>query len=696
MDVYASEYIYQERINLYLSDIVINDDGSINVIETITVTTNNTTIKHGIYRDYPLMYNKGPIRYEVDFEIKSIEIKDNQVENASFENENYWTERIGTGIRIYVGNKTQFLSPGSYTYKLTYTVSDQIRTFKDYQEFYYNITGNEWDFPIDNACTIIRWSVPYKYENLETNVYTGVKGSKESNATIGKPDSLKNNGQAIKVCTTKPLNKGEGLTVSTAFKNYKGETNEKVVFNNLPQKTVLEILLFNLQPVAIIISTFFIILVSIFITLNFSKDVDRKATITEFLPNTNISTAATRYIATYKMDQVSFSSMVISLAIKGWILIKEEEHKGFKIKFLSSNKTKHTYFILERKLGVEEPLDEEKMLYLLLFATNPNSVYRDYGGQIENNKDFISLINKVDGLLDSFSLKAYDSRMQAAWNRLYILKSINYKQKYTKSKSGLVIIPALILTLLGVILPSIITMLMKQTHVYYLDNMLTDLFILGIFFVFSIGSLSPIYKYLENIKKNKKVFSNIIGICFALFLFAVINLPFIFIGHIIEGLPINTQFILFANIFITPITLFMWYKLIRRTPKGEELYRNIRGFEKYITIAEKERIRFFNKKLPEDYKTFEKYLPYAIALDLDSKWTDMFEDSIKKAIEQQGETNALSWYTGVNIATFSTNFSSFNSSFSSSLSSSISSSSSGSGGGGSSGGGGGGGGGGGW
>jgi uncharacterized membrane protein len=103
------------------------------------------------------------------------------------------------------------------------------------------------------------------------------------------------------------------------------------------------------------------------------------------------------------------------------------------------------------------------------------------------------------------------------------------------------------------------------------------------------------------------------------------------------------------------------------------------------------------EKTPE---LFEKYLPYAIALDVENHWADKFAGVLAAAAAAGSTAGTMGWYVGS--GNIWDDPSGFASSVGSSLDSTISSaatspsSSSGSGGGGSSGGGGGGGGGSGW
>ena len=134
------------------------------------------------------------------------------------------------------------------------------------------------------------------------------------------------------------------------------------------------------------------------------------------------------------------------------------------------------------------------------------------------------------------------------------------------------------------------------------------------------------------------------------------------------------------------------------TLAGRKLLDNVDGFRHYVDIAEKHELNYKNPegRTPE---LFERFLPYALALGIEQKWAEQFDDVIAAA-NQGGETYQPSWYHGSNWNAH--NIGSFTSAVGGSLSSAIASSStapgssSGFSGGGSSGGGGGGGGGGGW
>ncbi|MBX2895702.1 MAG: DUF2207 domain-containing protein [Cyclobacteriaceae bacterium] len=150
------------------------------------------------------------------------------------------------------------------------------------------------------------------------------------------------------------------------------------------------------------------------------------------------------------------------------------------------------------------------------------------------------------------------------------------------------------------------------------------------------------------------------------------------------------------------IAQFIFYKIMPAyNAQGRKLLDELLGFRMYLATAEEKR---FDKLNPpeKNLELFERFLPYAVALDCQNEWANKFEDILKKAIADKSYQPSYFNSSDMNDG-FS--FSSISNSFSSNLSSTIASSSSapsdssdsgGSDGGGSSGGGGGGGGGGGW
>ena len=151
-------------------------------------------------------------------------------------------------------------------------------------------------------------------------------------------------------------------------------------------------------------------------------------------------------------------------------------------------------------------------------------------------------------------------------------------------------------------------------------------------------------------------------------------------------------------LFLVILINFIFYHLMKApTIYGRRIMDQIEGFKLYLSVAEKQGLAMRNppEKTPQ---LFEKFLPYALALDVENQWSEQFADVLAQA--GVNSDYSPSWYTGRNWHRLGAAgmANSLGSSFSSAISSSSSppGSRSGGGGGGSSGGGGGGGGGGGW
>ncbi len=174
------------------------------------------------------------------------------------------------------------------------------------------------------------------------------------------------------------------------------------------------------------------------------------------------------------------------------------------------------------------------------------------------------------------------------------------------------------------------------------------------------------------------------------------------IGNAVEGIvaygEIRRLIPLALPLLALPVVLTAFRWMAAPTREGRAVLDRIAGFRHYLSVAEEDRLEALHppEKTPE---LFERYLPYAIALDVENEWASHFT-SVLASAAASGQTQSLSWYSGSSDPW--SNPGDFADSVGESLTSTISSastapgSSGGSGGGGSSGGGGGGGGGGGW
>ncbi|MDA0338972.1 MAG: DUF2207 domain-containing protein, partial [Proteobacteria bacterium] len=191
-----------ERIHDYRSEIIVQNDGGLLVTETIEVTAEGRNIKRGIYRDFPTIYKTDDGRSTTTFAIQSVK--------RDGIREDYHTEERSNGIRLYIGNANVMVSHGRHVYEITYLTYRQLRHFDDFDELYWNVTGNGWMFPIDRASAAIR--LPPGADILASDAFTGEQGDTGKNFT-----ETVEPGFSIGFQTTQPLGAEEGITASIAW-----------------------------------------------------------------------------------------------------------------------------------------------------------------------------------------------------------------------------------------------------------------------------------------------------------------------------------------------------------------------------------------------------------------------------------------------------------------------------------------------
>ncbi|MDD1496804.1 DUF2207 domain-containing protein [Agrobacterium sp. CNPSo 3708] len=189
----------EEFISSYHSIVDVAKDGTLTVTEAITARAEGDRIKRGIFRDFPLYaLDKDGNRTKVGFKVLSVE-RDGAPED-------WHTENIDGGIRIFTGNADRILPKGEHIFQITYTTDRQIRYFDSYDELTWNVTGNGWQFPMREISATI--SLPEGARPSDTAVFTGKLGA------TGKDARILTEGNDVFFASTRPFYQGEGMTVA--------------------------------------------------------------------------------------------------------------------------------------------------------------------------------------------------------------------------------------------------------------------------------------------------------------------------------------------------------------------------------------------------------------------------------------------------------------------------------------------------
>ena len=294
-----------ERILSFHSDIVVKQDGWLEVTETIRVRAEGQQIRRGIYRDFLTKYRDAfGNNYNVRFSPLSV------MRNDRLEDFNY--QERSNGVRTYFGSADRLISTGVHTYTFRYKANRLLGFFEDKDELYWNVTGSEWNFPIDEALATVSFDFDIPRSDFSLYAYTGRQGSngQDYRATInaaGDPS----------FATTRVLGVNEGLTISVAWP--KGFVTEP---GRLQRAAWL--LADNVNLLIALAGLLAMLGYYIPVWRHFGKDPEEGVIFARYEPPQGFSPASLRYISNMYYDDTAMTSAVVSLAVKGYLKISKD------------------------------------------------------------------------------------------------------------------------------------------------------------------------------------------------------------------------------------------------------------------------------------------------------------------------------------------------------------------------------------
>lgn len=633
-----------EEITQFDSRIVVTADGVLDVTETITVRAEGGEIRRGIYRDFPLTFEgaDGGL-HRVSFDVVSVK-RDGRPEP-------YHTNANREGIRIYMGDASTFLSPGTYTYELRYRTGRQIRFLPEHEELFWNVTGNEWAFPILSATA--RVTLPDGRAPVRWTAYTGYYGDR-GKAFEGR--ILGDN--TLEVTTTARLQPRQGLSVvveiptglvsppsgSDAFWYWVSD-NRRIVLAAIGFIGVLIFYLVAWNAVG--------------------RDPPKGTIIPLFHPPEGISPALAGYVENWGWRSDgwrNFTAAMLSLATKGLIVFDDSR----------------TSIVLTRT-EMPEPTGADRL-------PSGEKVIFDW----LERRDGTITINKTNGPSLKSTFDKFKDRIETENRDKF------FKQNFGYFACGLLLT---VVTILAVLFFGGLSELEFMMLIFCG----VAGFIIGVFIV-------PLVRLLLSGRGGRSII--VIALQLAVAGYVLVSFTSVFSSGA-PALPDNFEasalwrFIndSFPFLLVAGFTLLngMFFYLLRApTAAGRPVMDQIEGLALYLRTAESDRM---NLAGAPDLTTrhFERLLPYAIALNVEKPWAEAFQAAFARANPgesfERGYQPAWHGSRGWRNSSFGSSMASAVSAASSSFQSSVpapKSSSSGFSGGGGSGGGGGGGGGGGW
>jgi uncharacterized membrane protein YgcG len=300
-----------EGIRSFDSRITVNSDGSMQVVETISVESAGVDMVHGIYRDFPTRYrDRAGNHYSVLFDIVRVRRDGNS--------EPYHTEELGNGVRVYFGSSTYELPPGPHTYQFTYRTNRHLGFFRDHDELYWNVTGNGWKFPIDAATATVL--LPPNVRNLVTGLggYTGYEREK------GQAYTARRDEDSNPTFRAENLAPGQGLSIVVTWP--KGLIAEPTA----AQKRAWFIA--DNKPLIFGVAGWIVVLLYyVMIWGMVGRDPARGTIVPLYEPPDNMSPAAMRFLERMGFDEKAFTAAIMGLAAKGYLTIEQDESRTYKL-----------------------------------------------------------------------------------------------------------------------------------------------------------------------------------------------------------------------------------------------------------------------------------------------------------------------------------------------------------------------------
>jgi uncharacterized membrane protein YgcG len=479
------------RISDFNDNIVVFVDGSASVHERITIAFEGEW--HGIHRFIPIEY-PGPNGTNYTLFLKVKGVTDGDGHKLKYDAS---TARGMRDLKIYIPGAVN----ATRTVVIDYIVRNGVRFFEDHDEFYWNVTGNDWPVPIDDASA--RVSFPNSAAgSLRAQAFTGVYGSAERNATT------EINGPDVSAETNAPLPMRGGLTVDVYIP--KGVLADPGAFTRA---------MWFLGSNPVVFLPFWTLGVMFVLWWYKGRDPDPGLSVAPmYEPPSGFSPAETGTLLEDTIHPRDITSTLVDLAVRGYVKIEEVDDKG-----LVFHHKDYIFHLLKPQTDWSGLAPHERVMLENVFAS----------GQ--------------------------ETRLSSLKNRFY--------------------------TAIPVIRQDIMAAL-RNKGMYLLDPQSASGYsFLAIFVILAPFAIAQYTGY-------KDFFSSVI----------------LLVGSV-------------------TISAFLWWLFARqmtaKTVKGARTRIAILGFQEFMNRVDADRL----KRMPPD--TFEKFLPYAMALGVEHHWAQAFAGIVK-------------------------------------------------------------------
>jgi len=529
--------------------------------------------------------------------------------------EKWRTERFENGVRVFFGDAALNLPAGDYKYTLRYRTTRQLGFFADHDELYWNATGTGWNFPIDHASADVSLPGTIAPDQIKISGFTGPQGAKSHNYR-GSADAPSH----AKFETTAPLARREGLTIAVGFP--KGIVTPPPVPSFLTSPPVLLGILGLLGVLGYLGRAWWRV----------GRDPRAGPVMPLYDAPNGLTPGALRFVERRSYDDRCFAADLVDIAVRGVWRIRQIARKQFSLVAVSAD-------------GAENLPDLERQLHKTLLGVREELAFEPaQAGTIGAARN---------------------------WHSSTIEKTCTtpfFATNFDKLRIGLIL--------------SLATVLVTDMAASFADHSAGDaadyvapvvgMLFMSLFGLAALGAAVALGRTIANSWHNARGFGGNVrlvlttAIAGPLALVALGASAFL-LGVWAHAFGIGLTLALFA------INAAFYVLLPAPTRAGRKLLDQIAGLRLYLGVAERDTIA--SAKAPTmTPEEFQRFLPYALALDVERNWTDRFAAVLGPAAVAASAA-AMTWYYADRANFATSDFSNFSSSLGSSLSDAIAASS---------------------
>jgi uncharacterized membrane protein YgcG len=284
------------RIRDFHVELDVLPDSSLDVTETIRVDFSGAW--QGLYRTIPVEY-AGPGGFNYSLFLTDISATDTDGAPLRIERQR---QAGNLQLKIFVPGAEDT----SRNISLHYRVRNGLRFFEDHDELYWNVTGNDWDVPLESVSAHV--IMPGGVTGLHAANFNGLFGSRSQDARV---DIL---GSNIDIRSQRPLTFHEGLTIVAGWD--KGFVSEPRGSEKITQFLESNWPLFI--PVGV-----FVLMFSLWYARGREPRVGAIAV--QYEPPAGLSPGEAGTLVDDQAGIRDITATLVDLAVRGYIVIEEKE-----------------------------------------------------------------------------------------------------------------------------------------------------------------------------------------------------------------------------------------------------------------------------------------------------------------------------------------------------------------------------------